>query len=150
MTIIDNILDSTTGAASGALDAESPEGEAHAERYYEAIRNRASDSDVKKIARNINFPVKVVKDIKHHIFLDEHDLGGGAVGRFDPNYNMAQAWERLIQGTHTPLDIKLLKHELVELTQMRRHGLIYKDAHDIANIRHNWEIEIDKLKKKEK
>jgi len=127
-----------SGAASGALDAESPDGRAHANRYYESIRHRTSDSDVKNIARNINFPEKVVQSIKNHIFLDEHDLGDGVTGRFSPDYNMAQAWWRLEQGTHTELDIMLLKHELIELTQMRRHGYDYETAHEIAEKYHNW------------
>lgn len=144
--ILDNVC--PVGAASGALDGDSPEGEAHAELYYESIRNRVSDSDVEKIARNINFPEKVVKDIKNHIFLDEHDFGQGLVGRFDPDYHIAQAWQRLETGKHTELDIMFLKHELVELTQMKKHGYIYKDAHIIANRFHNWECEIIKQKKK--
>jgi len=153
--ILDNITGETdfatsTGASSGALDAESPEGDAHATRYYEFIRNRTSDSDVKKIARNINFPEKVVRAIKNHIFLDGHDLGDGVTGRFSPSYDMAQAWWRLEQGQHTELDIMLLKHELVELTQMKRHGYAYGVAHEIANRYHNWKAEVDKLKENNK
>jgi SPP1 gp7 family putative phage head morphogenesis protein len=134
------------GAASGALDAESDRAQAHAEQYYEAIRNRKSDSDVKSIAKNINFPEKVVKDIKTHIFLEEHNLGDGEIGRFSPDYDMAQTWQRLIQDKHTELDIMLMKHEMVEYTQMKRHGYDYMTAHDIANVYHNWESEIKKLK----
>jgi uncharacterized caspase-like protein len=80
-----------SGAASGALDSYSEEAEEHAKRFYKAIRNRTSDSDVKRIARNINFPEKVVKEIKNHIFLDEHDLGNGEIGMFAPSYEIALA-----------------------------------------------------------
>ncbi|MDR2578080.1 MAG: hypothetical protein LBC70_04600 [Chitinispirillales bacterium] len=130
-----------SGAASGALDSDSPQADEHAKRYYEAIRNRTSDSDVTRIAKNTNFSEKVVKQIKNHVFLDVHNLGGGKMGRFTPEYDMALAWDRLIQGTYTELDITLLKHELVELTQMRCHGYDYNKAHDIANIYHNWALE---------
>jgi hypothetical protein len=75
-------------------------------------------------------------------------LWEGEVGRFTPDYDMAQAWQRLEQGKHTPLDIMLLKHELVELMQMKRHGYIYRDAHEIANKFHNWKIELEKVRKK--
>jgi len=46
------------------------------------------------------------------------------------------------------LDIKLLKHELVELTQMKRHGYDYDTAHKIANMFHNWEEALNKKKGK--
>jgi hypothetical protein len=135
-----------SGAASGALDSESKEADEHAKRFYEAIRNRRSNSDVKSIARNVKFPEKVVKDIKNHIFLDKHDVGDGKVERFEPLYEIAMAWDRLIQGKHTEFDIMLLKHELVELTQMKRHGYGYWIAHEIANKYHNWDLEFNKQK----
>ena len=109
-------------AVSGAFNPNSDRAEAHAARYYEAIRNRTSDNDVKNIAKNINFPEKVVKDIKNQVFLNEHDLGDGDFGRFTPDYDMAQA--------------------------MKRHGYDYMTAHDIANAYHNWESEIKKLKER--
>ena len=39
----------------------------------------------------------------------------------------------------------LLKHEYVELTQMRLHGYDYDKAHDKANEYYNWAVEIKKL-----
>jgi len=40
----------------------------------------------------------------------------------------------------------LLKHEYVELTQMRLHGCNYKIAHEIAEKSYNWGLEIKKLR----
>jgi len=140
-------MDEVSGGASGALNADSVRAIEHAERYYEAIRNRTSDSDVKSIAENIEWPEKVVRDVEHHVFLDEHDLGDGEIGRFGANFEIAQAWDRLIQGTPNDLDIMLMKHELVELMQMKRHGYDYGVAHEIANKYHNWALELDKLRK---
>jgi len=41
----------------------------------------------------------------------------------------------------------LLKHEYVELTQMRLHGYNYYTAHRIAEKSYNWGLEIKKLGK---
>ena len=108
----------------------------HADRFYEEVRHRKTD--VKRIADNTKFTEKAVEEIKQHMFFKKHDLGGGVMGRFTADFDQAQAWNRLTQGRHTDIDILLLKHEYVELAQMRLHGYDYPDAHDIANKYHDW------------
>jgi hypothetical protein len=104
--------------------------------FYEEVRHRTTD--VKRIAENTMFTEKAVEEIKQHLFFKEHDFGGGIIGRFAPEFEQAQAWDRLTQGTHSELDILLLRHEYVELTQMRLHGYDYPSAHTIANRYHDW------------
>jgi len=81
------------------------------------------------------------------MFFKEHDLGDGEIGRFASDFDQVQAWDRLTQGKHTELDILLLKHEYVELIQMRIHNYDYDTAHRIANKYHNWWFELEKSRK---
>ena len=76
--------------------------------------------------------------IKDHMFNREHRFRDGSVHRFFSDYDQAQAWDRLSQGRGTEVDLVLLRHEYVELTQMRLHDYDYETAHEIANARHNW------------
>ena len=69
-----------------------------------------------------------VTRIKDHIFNKEHSLID-RVGRFDPNYDMAQAWKRLSNGTFAKSDIDLLNHELFE----SRFEGIFKVDYDTAH-----------------
>lgn len=108
----------------------------HAELMYEEIRKRTTDC--KKISENTIFTEKAVEEIKAHMFTKEHRFADGSVRLFDSDFEQAQAWDRLTKGTYTDLDVLMLKHEYVELTQMRLHDLVYEDAHEIANSKHNW------------
>ena len=124
-----------SGAYSGAKKTEGWQNR-HAERMYEEIRHRKGD--VKKIAQNTMFKESAVEEIKQHMFFKKHVFADGTVRRFDSDFDQAQAWDRLSQGNGTESDIEMLKHEYVELTQMRLHGYDYETAHDIANSKHNW------------
>jgi hypothetical protein len=134
------IMKRAKSGASGALNPESKEAQAHAELYYEEIRKRSSD--ISTIASNIvdstGFTQKAIQEIKNHLFINEHILNG-KMQRFAPEYQQAQAWQRLIDGDYKESDIVLLKHEYVELTQMRLHGYDYDAAHRIANMKYNWQ-----------
>ena len=67
----------------------------------------------------------------------EHDLISGK-HRFDPSYDMAQSWQRLISGKGIQeKDIVLLKHEYAELRYMER-GLTQNQAHIKASKRYNY------------
>lgn len=103
---------------------------------YEEIRHRTTD--VKNIAKHTPFKKGAVEEIKQHMFFKEHKFADGSTRRFDSDFDQAQAWDRLSQGKGTKADIEMLKHEYVELTQMRLHGYDYETAHDIANSKHNW------------
>lgn len=109
----------------------------HAETYYEFIRKRKDD--VAKIAKHTGWKESAIQQVKEHVFLKEHMLQG-KMQRFYPDYEQAQAWQRLIDGKKIKdTDYVFLKHEFVELTQMRIHGYSYEQAHDIANKHHNWQ-----------
>lgn len=66
---------------------------------------------------------------KDHLLFKEHIKEHG-VGRFDSDYEIAQAWDRLQKGTHKKNDIDLLNHELFG---SRFEGIFktdYRTAHD--------------------
>lgn len=130
-----------TGAISGAKKTFGWQ-ERHGERMYEEIRHRTTD--VKKIAKHTPFKESAVEEIKQHMFFKEHKFADGSIRRFDSDFDQAQAWDRLSQGKGTKTDIEMLKHEYVELTQMRLHGYDYETAHAIANSKHNWWAMVEK------
>jgi hypothetical protein len=111
-----------------------------ADDAYDAIR--ANGADVAAIAENTGFKPGNIQKVKDHLFHNEHvldryvDLGVPAeVKRFDSNIDIADAWKRLENGTHTADDIKLLKHETAEAWHMRTHGSGYSAAHEAAQKR---------------
>ena len=144
---VDNSVNSgiiNTGVFSGAKKTFGWENR-HGELMYEEIRHRTTD--VKKISEFTPFTESAVEEIKQHMFFAEHKFADGSVKRFDSDFDQAQAWDRLSQGKGTDADIMLLKHEYVELTQMRLHGYDYETAHEIANRYHNWaEILLKEMK----
>ncbi len=137
-------VDGTRQPSSGSTSSEVPrqtgagspyEG---ADEVYDAIRE--STADVDSIASSTGFSRSDVVAIKEHLFYKEHyldryeDLGiPGEWRRFDSDPAIADAWQRLESGTHTPDDIQLLNHELTELRYMERTGNpSYSAAHDYA------------------
>lgn len=120
-----------TGAGSSAGSAD---------EAYDAIR--ASSTDVAEIASKTGFKPSNIQKVKDHLFIKEHLLDRyvkqgvpATIRRFDSDVGIAQAWNRLRQGTHTADDIKLLKHEIAEAWYMRRHGPSYNTAHEAASLR---------------
>jgi hypothetical protein len=115
-----------------------------ADEAYGAIR--ASSTDVADIAKATGFKPQNIQAIKDHLFYQEHlldkyvDLGVPAEMRlFDSDEAIAEAWQRLQSGTHTPSDIALLKHEMAESTLMRRWADPgYTRAHSAAQARYPW------------
>ena len=87
---------SSFGGLYGALDPDSKRAEKHAINYYGLVRSMSTDT--KRIANNTGFREQDIRRIKDHIFYKEHDLGNGITGRFDPDYEMSQSWQRLING----------------------------------------------------
>jgi hypothetical protein len=127
------------GAVIGALkDKSQVEQDKFSDEYYKAIRNRKIKSDIDTIVKNTSFTKEQITDIREHIFEKTHDLGDGRISKFDSDWRMAQAWQRLEQGKGTELDIMLLNHELEELTIMREKGYNYDDAHVEANEKYPW------------
>ena len=120
----------------------------HAKMYYEQIRKRKSD--IESIARNTCFSIEDIRKIKEHIFFNEYDLGDEVPSRFDPLYDIAVSWQRLINGSDIKeMDIILLKHELFEYELMNEQGMDYKAAHKIAEQSYNYSKFIKELDEKE-
>ena len=120
-----------TPTHSGGITYEdAPEAVRHVEIYYAAVRKMRTDA--KKIAKNTGWPKKDIADIKAYVFVDEHEIYG-AVRRFDPSYEMAQSWQRLIDGKDIKeQDIVLLQHELMEL-RLLKAGVPLSEAHQQAS-----------------
>lgn len=123
-----------TGSVSGALNPYSKEAGKHAVQYYESVRHMSTDTT--KISTATRIKKDKIDKIKNHIFIQEHDLLDGHK-RFDPSYDMAQSWQRLINGSHEEKDMVLLKHEYAELRYMEK-GMTQNEAHIKASKRYNY------------
>ena len=85
-----------------------------------------------------DFTVDQIEDIRQHIFIRKQPRSDGYF-RFDSDYDIAQAWQRLTDGKDIrESDIMLLMHEYEELTIMRNTQCTYEEAHDLANSKYNW------------
>lgn len=107
---------------------------------YNEIRN--NNNDVQKIAKNMGIDESLVNDVKEHLFIKTHKFREGVPSRFDPDYDIAMAWERMISGKNIKeSDMTLINHELMELRLMKERDMVYEDAHDETNKIYNWEKE---------
>ena len=138
-----------SGASSGAKKTPGWQGR-HAENYYEEVRNRAPYSDANRIVKNVQgFTVDEIEEIRQHMFIREQPRDGG-LKRFDPDYDQAEAWQRLIDGRNIKeSDIVMLCHERLELTIMQERGCIYEEAHAIAEKVFNYDEALAKEKEAE-
>lgn len=81
---------------SGAItDLFSKKADDHAKLYYKEIRKQTTDVD--RIAENTGYDKDLIKDIKKYLFEDKHDIDG-EIRRFDPDFAIAQSWQRLAQN----------------------------------------------------
>lgn len=106
-----------------------------AEQIYDSIRE--CDTDISDIAENLGFKADNIKNVKHHVFIQEHDLdrhGPDQIEhkRFDATFSQALAWKRLESGIHTQDDITWIKHECAERHHELKHDSGYSEAHDRA------------------
>lgn len=125
--------------ASGALNPESKRADEHAKRYYEAVRHMTTDVD--RIAKNTGLNKDDISDIKNFVFIDKHDLGYSEPKRFDPSYEMAESWQRLIDGKNIQShDLTLLKHEAMERKLMKQ-GYGQETAHRKTEKLYNYKKE---------
>ncbi|MGG1592423.1 ribonuclease YeeF family protein [Terribacillus saccharophilus] len=90
---------------------------------------RKSKTDVPLIAKNTGMPEQNIHRIKDHLFFKEHVKEHG-IGRFDPDFQIAEAWDRLQKGNYTKNDIDLLNHELFESKFEGIFKTDYRTAHD--------------------
>lgn len=116
-----------------------------ADQIYDSIRE--SDTDICDIAENLGFKANNIKNIKDHVFYNEHDLDrydSDQIKRkqFDPDLQQALAWKRLETGTYTKDDVTWIKHECAERHHELKYGSGYSEAHNRAQIRFDgapWE-----------
>ena len=85
-----------------------------AEKIYDSIRE--CDTDICDVAENLGFKADNIKNVKDHVFYNEHDLdryGPDEIEhkRFDATLEQALAWKRLETGTFTQDDVTWIKHE---------------------------------------
>jgi hypothetical protein len=115
------------GRATGARTFTGSDWDA-AEAAYDVIRGT---DDVATIAANTGMQPTSVSRIKDHLFKRTHQLDDG-VARFDADPFIANAWQRMQSGTHTPNDMRLLQHELFESKFEGIFRTDYRTAHDAA------------------
>jgi hypothetical protein len=111
-----------------------------AEKVYDSIRE--SDTDICDIASNLGFKADNIKDVKDHIFYNQHDLdryGPDEIEheRFDASLEQSLAWKRVEAGTHKQDDVTWIKHECAERHHELRYGSGYSEAHERAQSRYD-------------
>lgn len=131
---------------SGALNAKNdPNGtrrEAHAISYYEQVRKRDSKREISAISKNSGIETERVKQAYKHLFVNKYELANG-YKTFDPDYDIAQSWQRLRSGKDIkPHDLTLIYHESYEYVLMKS-GLSYDEAHNQAERYYNYNKEVD-------
>ncbi len=132
------------GALSGAindisLDAnERQKAQRHAKLFYETIRNSNRAVLVNKISKSSKMHRKSVEKVIEHVFDNMYNLNKGNT-KFEPDFQMAQSFQRLISGTPLKRDIIMLKHERLEYELMHRYGYTdYAIAHRITEQKYNY------------
>ena len=121
-------------------DTYSVKATSHAELYYKEIRKQTTD--ISRIAKNTGYSQEFIKEIKQYLFFEKHKLGN-EIKRFDPDFTIAQSWQRLAQGGIEPHDLTLLKHEEME-RKLIRYGLTQDEAHKLTSQKYNYQKEAEK------
>lgn len=132
---------------SGALNNKSDEygikRNRHAQIYYNSVRNRDKQIEISKIAKNNNINKNTIQRVYEHIFENKYLLESG-FKQFDPDFYMAQSWQRLREGKNIKkMDIIMLKHEALEHYLMNKYNLNYIEAHKLTEIKYNYSILIN-------
>ena len=134
-----------SGGISGAItDPDSDKAKKHAELFYEEIRKRTYDCE--QIALNTGYDVALIKQIKNYLFYDCHLLENNEIKRFDPNFYIAQSWNRLSSKNKNVIDshdLFLIKHELYESQLLQSGKLNQHDAHIQASKIFDYTFESD-------
>ena len=131
------------GGLAGALNPESQEAKEHAFRYYGLVRKMKTDC--KRIAANTGFREKDIQRVKNHVFYKKHELYDDEFDYFEPSYQMAQSWQRLIDGRNIQdRDIILLNHEFLE-SVLESEGLVSYLAHRQTEKIYNYSAALKEL-----
>lgn len=126
-----------TVIAGAITDTYSKEAVAHAELYYDEIR--AQTTDVQHIAKNTGISREKIREVKEYLFIQEHHIEG-TTKRFDPDFAIAQSWQRLAQNDIKPHDLTLINHEIMERKLVLK-GKTQDQAHKITSARYNYQKE---------
>ena len=122
-----------SGGISGAItNLYSKEAQMYAIQAYETIRN--NKYDVEKIAKNLNMNANKIAAIKNYLFYEKYVDEDGVKKRFDPNFAIAQSWNRLAYEPDNiqEHDIILIEHESMELGLVLA-GASQSIAHEITS-----------------
>ena len=133
-----------TGALNNENDPNRQQRNQHANRYYNEVRARNREMEIKTIAKNTGMDKEKIEIAYEHIFINKHKLKKG-FQQFDPDYDMAQSWQRLREGKNIhPHDIVLVQHEAAEAKFMAQ-GCSYNLAHEKAcEMGYNYHQELKK------
>lgn len=126
-------------AISGAIRGNVERMNKHAERYYESVRRMDRGTVVGAISQASGLTREEAGRAFSHLFLEKHDLGENGVRRFYADYEISQSVQRILLGRGVcEHDRILFRHELEEATNMAA-GLAQGEAHDMANLRYNYQ-----------
>lgn len=125
--------------SGGKNDIGSVEWELHrteiASLEYDKIRN---SNDILAVAKSSGMSVSEIETIKNHIFFNKHIKYDGTIERFDADYDMAVAWNRLVNGKPKERDLLLLNHELLESKIEMKYNITASEAHAKASELYAW------------
>lgn len=127
-----------SGAVSGARNPYGDKAKEHAKKYYGLVRSMTTD--VSKIAKTTGIPKGKIQAVKDFIFNEKHDLGGSELEYFEPDYMMAESWQRLIEGKPEKHDITMINHEVME-KELMEQGMSQEEAHIKASKKYNYSKE---------
>lgn len=138
------------GAIYGAYNDDNDPGQikrdAHAELFYNELKNRNKEHLINQISNNAKIDKETVKRAYNHVFINKYDLGAG-LDNFNPDYDMAESWRRLSEGKNIQVHDKImLEHEALESIYMNEYNLKYTEAHDKTNLKYNYQQALDKWK----
>ena len=108
---------------------------------YEGVRKRDPEAEIAAIVKSSGVDDDTVRTARDHVFMLKHDLEKG-YAYFDPDYDIAQSWQRLTSGVGVlPHDITLIRHEAYEAALMSE-GVPYSEAHDATQLVYNYAKEL--------
>lgn len=134
---------SESGALNNKNDEYGIKRKEHAKMYYNSVKNRDKQIEIDKIAKNTNINKNTIQRVYEHLFENKYLLENG-LKQFDPDFYMAQSWQRLREGTNIKkMDLIMLKHEALEHYLMNKYNLNYKEAHKLTEMKYNYSILIE-------
>lgn len=129
------------GALTSKNDPKQKKRNAHAKRYYEAVRNSDKQSIVNAIAKNTGIDPDVVNRMITHLFYTKHDLDHG-FDYFISDYDISESVRRLRSNVDIkPHDLTLIRHEAYE-SELMETGMTFDEAHEVAQKKYNYKREL--------